>query len=165
MIQVGNLSDTHINEISKLFRQQVHQAFKACQVIIHAGDLTDISILDVFKGKDYYCVCGNMCNPPTRLKLPADLLIELEGFSIGVTHGHLGSYNMEQKLLSRFPTADCIIFGHTHQPLCQETGDVLLINPGTFRSTSPYGAPGTYAILQINENGMQAAIHQLSLRL
>ncbi len=163
MIQVGILSDTHISEISVLFRQHVHQAFKSCQTIIHAGDLTDASILDVFKDKDCHCVCGNMCNPETKQRLPAELLIKLEGYCIGVTHGHFQYHNPEQKLLSHFPSADCIIFGHTHQPFCQDIGEALFINPGSFRSTSPYGAPGTYAILQIKEDGLQAFIHQLPL--
>ena len=165
MVHVGILSDTHISKISTPFQQQVQQAFKACQVIVHAGDLTDVSILDAFKDKDCYCVCGNMCSPATKQQLPTDLLIELEGYRIGVTHGHIGYRNLEHNLLSLFPTADCIVFGHTHQPFCQELGDVLFLNPGTFRSTSPYGAPGTYAILQIETNGLQAAIHQLSLGL
>jgi predicted phosphodiesterase len=65
-----------------------------------------------------------------------------------------------------FPGVDCIVYGHTHHAVCHRTYGVLFINPGTFQSSGPHGAPGTYAILTIDEQvpqakGLQAAIHEV----
>ncbi len=163
MVHVGILSDTHIGKLTEPFIQQVKQSFQTCHAIIHAGDLTDVSILDEFEDKDLYCVCGNMCNQTTQQQLPTERLVEIQGKRIGITHGHTIYPLNEGELIARFPTADCIVFGHTHQPFCQHIAEILFINPGTFRPTSPYGSPGTYAILEIDKNGMKASIHQLPL--
>lgn len=160
-MQVGILSDTHISRTSTAFTQQVQHLFRECQAIIHAGDLTDISILQAFEDKECYGVHGNMCSTETRKQLAGERLIQLDGYQIGITHGHTAYRDLEHNLLTQFPTADCIVFGHTHQPYCQMIGGILFINPGTFKATSPYGAPGTYAILRIDEDGLRGAIHQI----
>ena len=161
MITVGILADTHLAAANEPFRRQCAAAFDGCDIIIHAGDLTDASILTAFKGKEIHAVCGNMCNRHTRQTLPEEKVIVLDGFVIGVTHGAGPRHTIEDRVLLRFPEADCIVFGHTHTPMCQKIGGTLLINPGSFQGTGTYGAPGTYAILKIDKNGLDAGIHSL----
>ncbi|TKB24922.1 YfcE family phosphodiesterase [Desulfopila sp. IMCC35006] len=149
---IGILSDTHLHAVDASFMQQCATAFTGCDIIIHAGDLTDVSILQAFKGKDIHAVCGNMCNTTTRQILPPQKHIVLGGYSIGITHGAGPRHTIEERVLEQFPNADCIVFGHSHQAVCHRIGKTLLINPGSFSGTGRYGAAGTYALLKIDGN-------------
>ena len=158
---IGVLSDTHLYELDDRFRNQAIHAFSSCDAIIHAGDLTNKDILDVFRDKQLYAVHGNMCGFKTRTSLPESLEFTIDDYRFGLYHGDGIGYDMETGLISRFAEADCIVFGHTHQPLVHKFNSVLLVNPGTFRGTGRYGSSGTYAIMTIDERGLSAAIHTL----
>jgi putative phosphoesterase len=161
MFTIGIISDTHLSEPDQRFLKQCRDAFAHCDTIIHAGDLTDDSVLSVFTGKKIHAVRGNMCNLNTQRTLPERKQITVGGFSIAITHGAGPRHNIEERVFEMFPEADCIIYGHTHIPVCHYYGSTLLINPGSFQSTGRYGAPGTYAILKIDETGLQGHIHNL----
>lgn len=159
---VGVLSDTHISSVTDTFVRQCIAAFEHCDTIIHAGDLTDISILSAFKGKDIHAVSGNMCSRETRQILPEEKLIVINGFSIGITHNYGPPHNIEDRLLIRFPNVNCIIYGHTHRLVCSWIGKTLLVNPGSFQGTGKFGSAGTYAILHLLDTGIQPSLHTLS---
>lgn len=159
-IKAGILSDTHLSRADDVFRQQVELCFAGCEVIIHAGDLTDISVLDVFNGRKVYAVHGNLCDSSASLALPGEESFELERLTFGLTHGSQLGRDIEGGLLALFPGADCIIYGHTHRPVCHRYGGTLVINPGRFRDTGRFGAPGTYAILEIGDR-LRGAIHEV----
>lgn len=161
MIKVGILSDTHLHNITEEFKANAQRAFADCDVIIHAGDLTEISILSVFKDKEVHAVSGNCCNHVTYAALPETKRIMVGGHSIGICHGAGNRMNIEDRMYTLFAEMDCIIFGHTHIATCKTIGDTLLINPGEFRGTGRYGASGTYGILTIDDTGLHAAIHTL----
>jgi len=161
MTRIGILSDTHISRISEQFRKSCAAAFSGCDMIIHAGDLTDISILASFSGKDVHSVHGNMCSRATRQILPETKIIFLDGHSIGICHGTGPRHNIEERLLTLFPETDCIVYGHTHVATCHKRGTTLFINPGSFQGTGRHGAPGTYGILLIDNDGIRGSIHQL----
>jgi putative phosphoesterase len=160
MTRIGILSDTHITRIEPWYRAQVKTAFQDCSTILHAGDLTDVSILDIFKGKEVHAVHGNMCELSSRQHLPTSKLITIEGYSIGLCHGAGARHNIEERMWDLFPTADCIVYGHTHIPVNHRFAKTLFINPGSFQPTGRYGAAGSYAILSINENGPRAELFQ-----
>lgn len=162
MVRLGIISDTHLQGPTDTFKQQCVTAFSGCEMIIHAGDLTDISLLSVFQSKVVHAVCGNSCNRLTRMSLPEEKVIIVEGYMVAITHGTGLRHNIEERVFEKFPDAACIIFGHTHNPVCHKFGKTLMINPGSFQSTGKYGSPGTYAILQIDSSGLQANIHTLS---
>ena len=162
--QIGILSDTHLSSNSERFRLQVEAAFASCDTIIHAGDLTDHAILEAFGDREVYAVHGNMCSSRTRQLLPESLLLSIGGFTIAVCHG-AGMYgDIEQHLFERFPRADCVIYGHTHQPVQHYFGSVLFINPGSFKRTSNYGHPGTYALLSVRDDKLLASIHPAEVK-
>ena len=75
MITIGVLSDTHLLGPEKWFREKVDRCFADADMILHAGDLTRLSVLEVFAGKSLHAVHGNMCNPKTREALPATKII------------------------------------------------------------------------------------------
>lgn len=161
MIRVGILSDTHLYEVNETYTDKCTKAFAGCDVIIHAGDLVDLSILSAFKGKEIHAVCGNMCTRITRQVLTEEKQIVLGGYAIAITHGAGPRHNIEERVFAQFPAADCIVYGHTHTAVCRLYGRTLLINPGSFQGTGRYGAAGTYAILTLDKNGLNASIHSL----
>ncbi|MDW7772323.1 MAG: metallophosphoesterase family protein [Desulfobulbaceae bacterium] len=159
-MKAGILSDTHLANPGREFTRLIERCFASCDVIIHAGDLTGVKVLDAFSGYEVHAVHGNMCDAVSSRSLPREKTFQLGNFILGLTHGaHLGP-DIEQNLWHLFPEADCMIYGHTHRPVCSRQGGVLIINPGSFRSTGRFGAPGTYAILEI-EDSLHATIHEV----
>lgn len=163
MIKIGILSDTHISEASPTFLENTKKAFGDCDIIVHAGDLTDIGILSVFTGKKVHAVAGNCCNIRTAQNLPHHTRFEVAGKLFVVTHGAGGPrHNIEDRLFDTYPEADCIIYGHTHIPVAHHAGGIYFINPGSFKSTGTFGAPGTYAIAEVDESHISATIMEIS---
>jgi putative phosphoesterase len=156
-IRAGVLSDTHLLQPSTSFIHKVKKCFDTCPIIIHAGDITEMSILQAFDDKKIYAVHGNMCSSTTRQQLPESTHFTLGSFTIGLTHGAQLGYDIESGLFDLFPEADCMIYGHTHRPVCHTIGTTLVLNPGSFQSTGRYGAPGTYAIIEADAT-LQAKI-------
>ena len=165
MIKAGILSDTHLTKVTQEFLQRAEQCFSDCDVIVHAGDLVDLSLLEAFQGKIVHAVHGNCCSGSTRTALPDRWTFQLGDFTVGVTHGNrLGRYaeNIESGLWNVFPEADCMIYGHTHQAVCYRTAGKLIINPGAFQMVSRYGVPCSYAILEAGEQ-LRGTLHELPL--
>ncbi len=152
ILRAGVLSDTHIRSANPAFCQQVASAFAGCDVIIHAGDLTESGILTAFAGKTVYAVYGNCCSAVTKATLSERLQFRLGNFTIGLAHGN-GRKNIEDSLWMDFPEADCIVYGHTHRAVCHQEGDKLFLNPGSFQS-------GSYAILEAGET-LSARLFQI----
>ena len=75
--------------------------------------------------------------------LPAQRTMQAEGYELLIAHGapwddphdHRCHYVMEKNATAmermRQVTADIILLGHTHVPMLAETGDKLVINPGS----------------------------------
>ena len=156
--RIGILSDTHLPGFSELFETRARACFSDAEMIFHAGDLTDPAILEAFKGKQIFAVHGNMCGQASRQNLPATRKITIKGFEIILTHGNgYGYHDIEDRLFNEFTEADCIVYGHTHAPVCHRVGHILFINPGSFNLA---GNRGTYAILEIDKE-MRGKIMQI----
>jgi uncharacterized protein len=121
---VGLVSDTH-----SLIRPEIFTALAGVDLILHAGDVGGSSVLTELAAiAPVQAVYGN-ADAPGDPHLKAELLLDMAGLSIHVSHGHeLGSPTPE-KLLTRYP-ADVIVFGHTHKPVVERAGPRLVINPG-----------------------------------
>lgn len=162
MTRIGILSDTHITQSYSWYTEQVKEAFQDCSIILHAGDLTDLSILDIFQDKEIHAVYGNMCEMSSRQNLPSSKLITIEGHSIALCHGTGARHNIEERMWNLFPTANCIVYGHTHISVTHRFANTLFINPGSFQPSDRYGASGSYAILSIDKNDLHATLHQIN---
>lgn len=159
-LKAGILSDTHLVRPDDQFTRLVDHCFSDCSVIIHAGDLTNTSVLEVFGKREVHAVHGNMCDASSYRSLPREETFQLGDFMIGLTHGAQLGRDIELNMWNIFPEVDCMIYGHTHRAVCHRQGGVLVVNPGSFRSTGRWGSPGTYVILEAGET-LQAAIHEV----
>jgi putative phosphoesterase len=163
-LKAGIISDTHLVRPDDEFIQAVNLCFNDCSVIIHAGDLTNSSVLEIFADKEVHAVHGNMCDASAYRSLPRETSFSFGRYTIGLTHGaHLGK-GIELQLWNLFPEVDCMVYGHTHRAVCHRQEGVLIINPGSFRGTGRYGAPGTYAILETGET-LHATLHEVPRKL
>jgi uncharacterized protein len=84
-------------------------------------------------------VHGNADEPALRALLPADLVVELGGARLSVTHDPGPRAGREERLVARFPGCDAVVYGHTHMPGAERHAGVWLLNPGspTERRRSP----------------------------
>ena len=161
MVKIGVLSDSHLYQITDEYLRSCENAFAGCDAIIHAGDLTDISVLSPFQGKAVYAVSGNMCDYEVQQRLSKKNRFEIDGISFGVSHGAGSRHNIEDRVFAMFPDVNCIVYGHTHIPVCHMYGPVLMMNPGSFQATSRYGGPGSYGILTVENGTIKGKIHFL----
>jgi hypothetical protein len=126
-MRLGVIADTH-----GLLRPEVFSAFSEVDHILHAGDLGPMDLLAELEAlAPVTAVYGNTDGEDVRRRLPQVAQVELEGFDIVVTHGdQLGSPTPEG-LNAAFPSAEIIIYGHTHRPLLTIVDVVVTVmNPG-----------------------------------
>ncbi|WP_018924001.1 metallophosphoesterase family protein [Salsuginibacillus kocurii] len=127
------ISDTHMPKRAKQFPDTLEDELKKVNHIIHAGDF---QTMDVYEKLSQYGklhgVYGNIDEEDLKEQLPAKKTLEIEGFRIGLVHGHGEKKTTEKRVLEAFDEKmDIIIFGHSHMPLLRYVGKTLLFNPGS----------------------------------
>ena len=125
-MRIGLISDTH-NQL----RPQVFAIFEGVALVLHAGDIGDADILvELETIAPVHAVMGNTDSPALRPRVRDEVMLELEGHRVTVVHGHmLGSPNAGL-LRAAYPTADVIVYGHTHRQRVDELDGCLIVNPG-----------------------------------
>lgn len=131
VFKIGVISDTHLAGYDAGLARVVAEHFKDADLILHAGDLVDLRVLNIFAGKEIKAVCGNMDNLSVKDKLPEQLIFEIKGFTIGLAHGWGSPLGLEDKLLAKLGRVNCIVYGHTHKPANHRVNGVLFFNPGS----------------------------------
>ncbi len=147
------ISDTHIPERALRIPNQILSFARDVDLIVHAGDLTDESVLNELKSfGEVIAVRGNM----DFLHLPRHETFEIRKVSFGVFHGH-GIYPRgNRKQLTEIALelgVDVLITGHTHSPDIYG-GEVLILNPGS--ATGAWGGSGgsgvpSFIVLNVEE--------------
>ena len=132
MIKIGVISDTHMQRPTEELMALVDGPFQGAEMILHAGDMTELTILEPFSGKKVIAVCGNMDSAAVRQGLPGHRVFQAGPFRIGLVHGWGGPSGIEERIAREFEGVDCIVYGHTHQPSQRELEGVLFFNPGSF---------------------------------
>lgn len=130
---VGLISDTHIPARAKVIPAKVLKIFDDVSLIIHAGDLTQMKIVeDLERLAPIAAVCGNMDDHDVREKLAETRSVSVEGWKILVVHS-LGIFTTEQKMkkMTEQNNFHIVVFGHTHRPLVKWQEKTLFINPGS----------------------------------
>lgn len=147
------LSDTHISNERKQLPKRLIDELAHADAVIHAGDWSSLHVYELLQTyAPVYGVSGNVDGAEIRSKLPEKELLTLNGFRIGVVHGHGQSKSTQQRAFEAFAdkNTDIIIFGHSHIPLLQYYKKVLMLNPGspTDKRTQPLYS---YAILHLDK--------------
>ena len=122
---LGLIADTH-----GLMRPGVHQALTGVELILHAGDVGGAGILDELRLiAPVKAVFGNT-DAADDPALSDQILIDVDGVRVHVSHGHEVGSPTPVKLAARYD-ADVVIYGHTHRQLITRLEGRLFVNPGS----------------------------------
>lgn len=153
-MRIGVVADTHMPERAKQIPQKILDDFKTVDMVIHAGDLVDLRVLDELRSvcPDVRAVSGNMDPVEVRTKLPQKEIIKAGKYKIGVIHGYGHPDNLLDLMKKEFKNdnVDLIIFGHSHKPFNEKIDNTYYFNPGsaTDEIFTPYKS---YGIIEIND--------------
>ncbi len=154
-MRIGVISDTHLSQGNCVLPDKLTAELKKCDLIVHAGDLVDICVLDdINKISKVVAVCGNMDSHNVRPKLKDKEIFSVEGKKICVMHGYGHPDALVDLVRETFlpEKPDIIIFGHSHVPKNESIDGVLFFNPGSATDTvfAPYRS---YGIIEIDKDG------------
>lgn len=149
-MKIGVISDTHLTSCDERLMRLLKDHFSDADMILHAGDLIDIRVLDAFAGKEVKAVCGNMDLPSVRQSLPKKLVLNVNNYKVGLIHGWGMPFGIERKLLKEIGDVDCLVYGHTHRPTNVVKDGILFFNPGSATDTR-FASRNSIGILEIGE--------------
>lgn len=146
--RIGVISDTHIPKFAPI-PEVVWQHFAGVELIIHAGDLSTLAVLNELETiAPVEAVQGNVEREEVVMKLPIKKELRIGGIRIGIVH-ILGDARSHARIARQeFPNARVVIFGHSHIPYNEEHDGQLLFNPGsaTDRRRQPHCSIGLLTI-------------------
>lgn len=150
-MRIAVLADTHANKLEYLPKKMI-KALSTVDLIIHAGDFTDVQILNELKQLgEVKAVHGNMDSRELKAVLPFKEIVEIEDKRIGITHGSGAPWGIEDRVRKVFESdrVDIIVYGHSHQSQNKTIKDILFFNPGK--------AADSFGIITIDQ-GVRAEI-------
>ncbi len=151
-MRIGVISDTHIPKAAEWLPERLCDDLKKVDLILHAGDLTEMEVLDKLKEfAPVRAVYGNMDDVIVRRSLPVKDIIEIGKFKIGLTHGFGPPFGLMNRVRKEFKDVDVIIFGHSHSPKKEMKDGTLLFNPGS-PTGKIFAQTNSYGIIEINDD-------------
>ena len=124
-------------------------------MLIHCGDLEGEEET-IFRMTGPECACIMVPgNNDFFTRLPRERTILLEGYNIWITHGHNYYVNMDAALIADEAASrgmNIVMFGHTHKPLIEQIGSVLVLNPGSLTYPRQAGRKPSYIILELDKD-------------
>lgn len=159
-MKIGVISDTHLSKPTEALHYINEKIFADVAMVLHAGDLTRLAILEAFSGKDVIAVAGNMDRHDVTAKLSQKELIEIEGYRIGLVHGWGSPKALEDRVFNCFQQVHAIVYGHTHRASNRLRDGVLMFNPGAFSGTFLWGRDRSVGILTVND-GIKGTLVQI----
>jgi len=152
-MKIGVVSDTHITSGMGKLPRALYEGLKGVDLILHAGDIVCMEVIeDLSLIAPVEAVAGNMDGWDVASRLPGKKVLNIGGFTFGLTHGAGKVPGMEERMLGMFEAdnVDCIVYGHSHNPKVERHGRVLLVNPGspTDRRWAPYNS---YALITLSD--------------
>jgi len=159
IVKIGVISDTHLTSCDARLTRLLEEHFDDVDLILHAGDLIDMRVLDAFAGKNVKAVCGNMDLPSVKQHLPKKLVLDLCDYKVGLIHGWGMPFGMEGKLLKEVGHVDCLVYGHTHRATKEMRDGILFFNPGS-ATDKRFASRNTVGMLEIGD-GIRGKIIEL----
>lgn len=163
---IGLLSDTHIrlpgyrNNLGQLcaneFPPEITKAFEGVDLILHAGDVYSLPILDGLESVAPVLVSEGDDDPFEILndrRCKWRQVINLDGVTIWLAHQQETWY---WDGLEKAP--DVIVFGHSHSVTLEDEGGILRVNPGSAMFPHYKRELGTVGLLTVGEGKPTAKI-------
>jgi putative phosphoesterase len=161
-VKIGVISDTHLTSVDDRFVELTRRHFSDVDVIIHAGDIVDESVLRFLSTWSLLAVLGNMDRGSLVSMLPHKRIEQLEGKRIGITHGWGSPGGLSARVREEFrsDSVDCIVFGHSHTPFVSTDQGILMFNPGS-PTDKRFAEKNTLGFLTITENEITGEIQEI----
>jgi uncharacterized protein len=160
--RIAVISDTHLPRGGRALPALCLHQLVAADVILHAGDLIEFSVLDELTriGPPVHCVRGNVDSAELQARLPLTRVVTVEDARIAMVHDGGPAHGRLDRLRRRFPDVDAVVFGHSHLPLHEERDGFAIFNPGspTERRRAPRHSMGIATV-----DGGQLAFELLDL--
>jgi putative phosphoesterase len=177
-LRIGLISDTHIPEARKSLWPQVYDAFRDVDLIMHAGDIHELFVLDALEEvAPVYAARGNGEDggggrpvQPEDPRVKYAWLLEFEGLWVGLTHyipvpERPPTFTLDRWVERFFPerTPDVIVSGDTHREIIAEVGGVLCVNPGSPTYPHNYDTQyGTIGFLELDAGKANPSVWQIT---
>jgi putative phosphoesterase len=145
-MRVVVLADTHVRDAGGVrLGAEAWAHVRAADLVLHAGDVVEPGLLAELRAvAPVHAVLGNNDGALAGV-LPESLVLDLDGVEVAMVHDSGARAGREGRMRRRFPTADVVVFGHSHIPWNAEGLDgQLLFNPGsaTQRRAQPHRTLG-----------------------
>jgi putative phosphoesterase len=156
-MKIGVLSDTHIPEIVKALPPAIFDIFAGVDLILHAGDVVELSVLDELRAiAPVEAVAGNMDDSRISLSLPAKKIIPVGQYTVGLIHGKYRIDVQREMIRKEFDKVDVIVYGHSHVPFWGKVDGIYFLNPGS-PTDKRYAPFNSVALLEVT-NAITAEI-------
>ena len=156
------ISDTH-----GVIDQNIIPVLQNSDMIIHAGDIMSIDILKKLStfSDTVIAVAGNNDIPErfpdiedkkiiSKLKKVEQLLIN--GEKITIEHGdRFGHHPSHDDLRAAYPDSKLVIYGHTHNQICDQSSNPWIVDPGAAGHTRNNDGGPCYMQIFINEDNWE----------
>lgn len=161
---VGLISDTHIPARAKAIPNKIFKIFQDASLIIHAGDLTRLSVIEELEQMaPVIAVHGNMDTQNVKEKLPVINSVDVYDWKIGITHS-INFFLRTNKFKNIREKRGFHVFvsGHTHRASLKYKSGMLLINPGSpTNPIPPFLTRSSVALLKITKKEIEPEIVNL----
>lgn len=148
-MRVAVFSDTH-GRLDRL--PAAAERLGQVDAVIHLGDLiADVEAIGQALSAPVYAVRGNGDRAD---RAPLERVVEVEGVRLLCVHGHLYPDLYRLSLKAEQERCDAALFGHTHVPLLEAHGRILLLNPGSLSRPRGSSRPGC-ALLTIAKSDLR----------
>jgi putative phosphoesterase len=149
-VRIVVLADTHGPRFWKRCPPAVAEQLREAELILHAGDVCTADVLEELSGyAPVQVVLGNNDGSDVAAWGAKETLqLRIDGLEVGMVHDSGSAAGRIARLRRRFPTADLVIFGHSHIPMDQSTDGFRIFNPGspTDKRRQPYRTLGLLTI-------------------
>jgi putative phosphoesterase len=128
------LADTHVPKRAKVLPDAVWREAERADVVVHAGDWVDVSLLDELESRAARLVgvWGNNDGDELRARLPEIAYESFDGIRFAVIHETGSAAGRETRMDAAFPHTDVLVFGHSHIPWdTVAPSGMRLLNPGS----------------------------------
>lgn len=128
------IADTHVPKRARNLPPAVWDAVARADVVLHAGDWVEPSLLDELEDRSRRLVgCwGNNDGDELRARLPERADVDLGGLRFTIVHEAGASEGRDARMARLYPDTDVLVFGHSHVPWDTTASSGLrLLNPGS----------------------------------
>jgi putative phosphoesterase len=157
-MRVVVLSDTHSPRFWKSCPPAVAAQLRGADLILHAGDVCTARVLDELSAyAPVRVVLGNNDLPEVAAwGAPETLELSIGGLSVAMIHDSGPAAGRALRMRRRFPTAQLVVFGHSHIPMNLTENDLRIFNPGspTDKRRQPVR---TLGVLHIDDGDLASA--------